>query len=276
MKKYISFFLYLYGMIFFLPFLLTLLLSGADVLSKNLPREERFYPLVLSTEISADVSQEVIKAQAVLVRTNCEAAREQDMLPKEYYGSLLEHYGVYPGEKDQPWDILKHYLIYKEGMDSTSEVLTYEQKPCWAPYHLVSSGTTRDGKEVLRDDAYRYLVSVDSTQDRQSPSYTQSCYFPQDFQQNISIISRDGAGYVMEVQVGEERMSGEELRRQMELPSSAFSLQTVEGSLRMFCKGKGHGLGLSQYGAQVMAKEGKSYIEILNYYFPQMEIKILK
>ncbi len=276
MKKYISFFLYLYGMIFFLPFLLTLLLSGADVLSKNLPREERFYPLVLSTEISADVSQEVIKAQAVLVRTNCEAAREQDMLPKEYYGSLLEHYGVYPGEKDQPWDILKHYLIYKEGMDSTSEVLTYEQKPCWAPYHLVSSGTTRDGKEVLRDDAYRYLVSVDSTQDRQSPSYTQSCYFPQDFQQNISIISRDGAGYVMEVQVGEERMSGEELRRQMELPSSAFSLQTVEGSLRMFCKGKGHGLGLSQYGAQMMAKEGKSYIEILNYYFPQMEIKILK
>ncbi len=271
MKKYLSFFLYLYGMVICLPFLLTVLLSGTDVLGKSLPRQERFLPLLLSTEISADVPVEALKAQAVLVRTNTLAVQLQKIPLAQYYQCLLERCR----EQSFTWNLLEHYLTYKEAVDSAGESMIYAGQPCWVPYHQVSDGATRDGWEALKDEAYGYLVSVDSGWDRQSPDYTKSCCFPSDFQQNISIISRDSAGYVMEVQVGGERMSGEGLRRQMDLPSSAFSLQTVEGSLHLFCKGRGHGLGLSQYGAQVMAEEGKSYIEILTYYFPQMEIQIL-
>ena len=58
----------------------------------------------------------------------------------------------------------------------------------------------------------------------------------------------------------------------LELNSDCFYIKEVEGSIRILTKGMGHGLGLSQYGANEMAKKGKDYKEILNYYYQGLEI----
>ena len=67
-------------------------------------------------------------------------------------------------------------------------------------------------------------------------------------------------------------IQGERVREILELPSSCFSIQSFEEKVRFLCKGKGHGVGLSQYGAQQMALEGKEYKEILKYFFPELKI----
>ena len=149
---------------------------------------------------------------------------------------------------------MKNYGIYQEAAQAAGEILTWKNEARCVPYHQVSSGHTRSGEEVLHDSSYGYLVSVESFLDRNAEDFLQTFEYPEDFQKNISIVSKDSSGYVMEVRVGEELMSGEELRRQLELPSSSFSVKKTNGKLRILCKGTGHGLGLSQYGASVMAK----------------------
>ena len=84
---------------------------------------------------------------------------------------------------------------------------------------------------------------------------------------NAEVTKRDGAGYVVELKVGELVQSGEKFREEHGLASSSFELQSFSEVTRVICKGVGHGLGLSQYTANEMAKEGKNYQEILQYFY---------
>ncbi|MDO5390186.1 MAG: SpoIID/LytB domain-containing protein [Eubacteriales bacterium] len=268
MKKFVVFLAYLYGMSLFLPFLAVLALSGAECFGGCRTACERYVPLAVGAQISEQAPAELIKAQTVLARTNYEAAGMDEKQRKELYQNLAVYYSAKEARKK----FLKNYGIYQEAAQAAGEILTWKEEARWVPYHQVSSGHTRSGEEVLHDSSYAYLASVKSLQDRNAENFLQTFDYPTDFQKNISIVSKDSSGYVMEVRVGGELMSGEQLRKQLELPSSAFSVKKTDGKLRIFCKGTGHGLGLSQYGAGVMAKEGQNYIEILTYYFPGMEI----
>ena len=86
--------------------------------------------------------------------------------------------------------------------------------------------------------------------------------------EQIQITATDTAGYVTELTVGNLKIAGETFRELLGLPSSCFSVQTLDGKIRFLCQGLGHGAGLSQTGAAAMAEEGKSAVEILQYYFP--------
>lgn len=87
------------------------------------------------------------------------------------------------------------------------------------------------------------------------------------------ITSQDSAGYVTGVKVGEETLNGETFRDTYGLLSSCFELQEFEGKMRVTTKGIGHGLGMSQNTANEMAKEGKKYNEILQYFYEGTEMK---
>ena len=78
---------------------------------------------------------------------------------------------------------------------------------------------------------------------------------------------------VVKIKIGDVEISGEEFRINMELSSANFTIQEVDGKIRFLCKGLGHGLGMSQFGANEMAKAGFTYLEILEYYFPQTQVK---
>lgn len=99
--------------------------------------------------------------------------------------------------------------------------------------------------------------------------------FPENPPQNISDIvvnSRDEAGYVREVSVAGTVYTGEEFRSRLGLNSACFTVTELDGKVRIVTKGLGHGVGLSQYTAESMALEGKSYEEILAYFYPGTEL----
>ena len=90
---------------------------------------------------------------------------------------------------------------------------------------------------------------------------------------DAEVTAMDTAGYVTSVRVGQETVNGEEFRQTYGLASSCFILQKYDGRLRITTRGVGHGLGLSQYTANEMAKEGKDVSEILQYFFEGTEIR---
>ena len=90
--------------------------------------------------------------------------------------------------------------------------------------------------------------------------------------EGIQIVERDGAGYVKQVQVGQKTYTGEEIQYALGLASSCYSFEQLDGKIRVICKGIGHGYGFAQFGANEMAKEGKTYEELLKYYYNNVEI----
>ena len=110
-----------------------------------------------------------------------------------------------------------------------------------------------------------FLCAVcETTKDINSPLYVEGCYFTQKELEKelkalypgfrwerelLEIKSADGAGYVMEIQIGNQVFQGEQVREILKLPSSCFTIQKIEEQVRFLCKGVGHGLGMSQYTA---------------------------
>ena len=91
--------------------------------------------------------------------------------------------------------------------------------------------------------------------------------------EKAEIKNTDSVGYVMEIEIGNMEFQGEQLKELLNLPSSCFTIQRLEGEIRFLCRGIGHGMGISQYTAEQMALEGKKYEEILQYFFPEMVIE---
>ena len=137
----------------------------------------------------------------------------------------------------------------------------------------MSNGQTRDGTKALHDQEYSYLKSVDSSGDKNSPFYLNSTYIPeQQMPSELNIEQRDASGHVVSLLADEDILEGEAFAQGMGLSSSDFSIQKVGGEFRFLCKGRGHGLGFSQYGGNQLAREGKNWKEILETYFPAMEV----
>ena len=179
------------------------------------------------------------------------------------------------------WSIIKQadaLAAYGEAAESTKgQVLVHEGELKLVPYHEISCGKTRDGAEVFHSEEYAYLKSVDSSQDKDAPNYINSTYVAESqLPQKLVIKSRDSAGYVTSVLADGTLLEGETFRYGMHLASSNFSVQKVGKAVRFLCKGKGHGVGFSQYGGNEMAKSGSSWEEILEYYFPEMEIEDIR
>lgn len=97
-----------------------------------------------------------------------------------------------------------------------------------------------------------------------------------DIGSQIEILSRDGGEYVKEIRIGGATVNGEQFRKALELHSACFTIKEVEGKIRIVTKGFGHGVGLSQYGAKILAAEGKTYEEILKKYFTDIKSQSTK
>ena len=118
-----------------------------------------------------------------------------------------------------------------------------------------------------------HYFSEEALRKQLEKAYPGLVFTEESLEKQINMHKRDKVGHILSLTVGNETISGEEFRKLLELPSSNFTMQAADGKIRFLCKGQGHGLGLSQYGGNVLAKEGKSYREILRYYFPECEVK---
>ena len=81
---------------------------------------------------------------------------------------------------------------------------------------------------------------------------------------------------VKEITIGDKTFKGTDIRKFFSLRSSTFDCEYKDGSFIFKVKGYGHGVGMSQYGADFMARQGSTYIEILKHYYTGVEIKSYK
>jgi stage II sporulation protein D len=254
--------------------------------------DEGILPGILANEISMDTEYEAMKAQAVIARTNCIRSMETGAdYPDGLTKSELLHLW---GQQNftQYYSQLESCVQATRGM-----VMTYDGACIQADFHAASAGYTRDASEVYGSGEYAYLKRVDSRRDITSPDFLKvTFYTPEEFVsqgseffseetkenaesvtaaqllEKMSVTERDSSGYATEVTVEGQIFAGEQVRLAYGWNSSAFYIKEVDGQIRVLTKGCGHGWGESLYGANQMAKEGASYVEILNAYYTGIEI----
>ncbi len=246
--------------IILLPYLITFFFNRESIQAKQDTILDEYCIGVLASEVSQDYDRTMLKVQAILVRTTVYS--ELKSLTREQVEEKIKELP----KLNRDWEkTLNEIWEQTEG-----QVVMYENKLALVPFHQLSNGKTRSGKEVFESDAYPYLQAVECPKDIGADEQLQTKIL------NLSgatITAIDSAGYVLEVTLGEESCNGENFRDTYELASSCFELQEFDEKTRVTTRGVGHGLGLSQYTANEMAKEGKTYFEILEYFFPGTEIK---
>ncbi len=273
-----------------LPLGFTALISGKDAIEINKQKDMEVYlPMMLCREIPWDYEEEMLKAQAVLIRSSLYLRLENKELDQTELKENLENYK----NKSQKEQYQMAYKRMEKAVNATKgQVISYQGEICSGVFHRVSAGQTREGSEVLQDTKMSFLKSVDSSQDIQSEDYLHGHYFTEEalkdrlleiypdielsdqpLTEQIVVEKRDSQEYVLEIRVGNLTVPGEEFRNNLELSSSNFTVQNLDGKIRFLCKGLGHGMGLSQYGGNELAKEGKTYEQILFTYFPDVILK---
>lgn len=254
---------------------------------------------VVSAEMPADFYEEALKAQAVAARTYMVNRRNTYMdsgYPEVHKGADIctdpAHCKAWISEsaRRESWgnSADKNWEKISEAVESTDGVIiTYEGKPISAVFHSTSSGHTENAVDVW-GGSVPYLVSVASEGDSESPKYNSEAeYTAEEFkkicEKNISginwdnglfsDISRSAAGGIISLKIGGVTVRGTEFRTMFALRSTNIDI-TAEGSkITMKVKGYGHGVGLSQYGANYLASQGKNYEEILKNYYTGVEVK---
>lgn len=258
----------------------------------DVPWEEYFMG-VLAREMPETYETEALKAQAVLIRTSLyqrldessEAGEEMKPFEESYLSTM---------DLEKKWsavDYKKFVTKLHKAMEETQDqVLYYQDKYATVPFHQSSNGKTRSAREVMGTEDYPYVVERECPLDKEAEDemnvYTleykeiqskcQTFLVAADDKENagqtlnfadFEIQERDSAGYVSKLRIRDTICSGEEFRQALSLASSAFSLKDAEGKLQITTMGRGHGLGLSQWTANEMAKSGNNYEQILQYFF---------
>lgn len=291
--------------IFFLPIFVTTLLTdvgkNADsaqdlIVNIHYSDGEQKLPLetyligVVAAEMPVYFDEEALKAQAITARTyTLKRLKENKNLVftediQDYYSNkeLEEKWGVN--------DYAFYYSRIRNAVQKTKgQVITYNGELIDAVFHSTSIGMTRSALDVWGQDI-PYLQVAESLEDINAPTYLHKysfhfnnfqdmatqydseIKFTKELPSEIQIVERNKEGYILSIQVGNKIFSGEEFRKIYNLASSNFSLSFVENEVNIICKGYGHGVGLSQYGAEAMANGGKNFMDIVKHYFKDVEI----
>jgi stage II sporulation protein D len=245
---------------------------------------------VVAAEMPARFELEALKAQAV-------AARSYAM----YCASFSKHGAAQVCTDSgccQAWQSDEklrakwgeQYAAYmdkiRSAVDGTrGEYLASGGRPVFAAFHSSSASLTENSADVW--SAVPYLVSVESPETAEDvPDYISvvrcspidfrdtvlSAHPEADFsgpEENwVGELRRDGSGRVASVELGGETLEGKEIRKLFSLRSTAFTLDCDAGGFTFTVTGFGHGVGMSQYGADKMARQGADYAEILAHYYP--------
>lgn len=258
--------------LFLIPYLMVILMNGLDTALLNRTfNVEMLLPVIVASEMGSEYELEAVKAQTIIARSEFYRKLQEKKNLSSVLTQIREETEFREGEILQA---LIENLNYEKAVTETeSEVLAVDGKLQLTPYHELSAGRTRDGAEVLHSEEYAYLKSVESDMDKGSEDFLNSVYINQSvLPERLVIKSRDSAGYATEILADGDILEGESFRKGMGLSSANFTIQKIGKEIRFLCKGRGHGFGFSQYGGNEMAKEKKSAEEILEFYFPEMEL----
>lgn len=247
---------------------------------------------VVAAEMPALYETEALKAQAVASYTyacykrNINSKKDYDIttdFSTDQSFKTEEKARADWGEKaDEYTKKLKSIINSVKG-----ETICYKNEPILAVYHAVSSGTTYSAKDVWGKEI-EYLQSVSSEGDRLADNYTVVLEFSEsDLKEKLlplvskqkenmallsNIVTKDN-GLVESIKIAGEKVDGSKIRSALNLPSTNFSFEKTRGNYIFTCLGHGHGVGMSQKGADYMAKQGYNYKEILSHYYINTSVK---
>lgn len=182
------------------------------------------------------------------------------------------------------------YEVYYQRLKTLIEpiigqVLTYDNAPIAACYHAISNGMTQSA-EAVWGQSVPYLTPVDSSSDTQSPEFEETLTMTaQEVKDALTSnfagidcsgdpsgwfgeFQRNEQNYVTSVMIGPTKCKAADMRMALGLRSTDFTITWTEDHFTIVTHGYGHGVGMSQFGANVMALNGKGYAEILAHYYP--------
>ena len=239
---------------------------------------EEYITGVVASEMPALFHSEALKAQAIIARTYALKAMKR--------GKLLTDTNSTQNYKDNVelrtmWgsNFNAYYNKIKEAVFSTKGMyLTYNGNYIEAVYHSTSNGRTEDSVYGW-GNYYPYLISVDSQYDNLNPSFLVSTTLSYDklstllgvnvdIDTEFNIIDKTDGNRVKTISVGDNSYTGTNFRNILGLRSADFDIEKTEDGVIFTTRGYGHGVGMSQYGANGMAKNGYSYSQILSHYYP--------
>ena len=288
-NKIKSFFAFLI-ILFLLPYIISVFLNGKNaVQGADSDNASVYLAEMLAGETDGGCEIEALKAQAVVLRTELYRTEKEKQ-------TLLDKC-LTQTQMKKKWGT-KYEENLKKCQQAVQEtkgiVLWYHETFAWTPFHQSSNGKTRDVQEVLGNADYPYITAKECPLDKAAEDEIQvhlieykeiqkrcreflvaeeqkkaeNGYGYEDFE----IQEWDSSGYVRKMRIGETICTGDQFRDALKLPSSSFSFYEGPHGLKIATVGKGHGFGMSQWTAQEMAKDGKNYEEILQFFYEGTEL----
>lgn len=240
---------------------------------------------VVASEMPASFNEEALKAQAVAARSYALYKMENSKKNYDVVTDVSNQGYIALDEMKKKWnsDFDKYYNKIKNAvMETKGEVMYYDNKIIEAYYFSMSNGYTEYASLVFSEDK-DYLQSVISIYDNESiKNFIYKKEFDiNDFCNKLSIscnnidinnIEKSSTGRINNITINNKKYKGTEVRKLLKLRSTDFNIEIDNNKVIITTKGYGHGVGMSQYGANGMAKDGYNYKEILKYYYKNVEI----
>lgn len=233
---------------------------------------------VVAGEMPALFEPEALKAQAVAARTYLYYHLQNH---ETITGTINDQVYITEEEMKEKWQdkYEEYYDKIKNAVLSTeNKVMTYQGKPIKAYYYSRSNGYTESSLNVFNEEN-DYLKVVESN--FEDNGLTTITIPKKEFCDKLSISCdtltikdemRNESNRISTITINEKIFKGTEVRQLLGLRSTDFTLEILEQDINITTKGYGHGVGMSQYGANSLAKEGYKYEDILNYYYQNIEI----
>ena len=249
---------------------------------------EEYVKGVLAGEVPTSFHIEALKAQAVAARSYAmkkiedNTATDYDVVDTVSNQVYMDDAQLKEKWKDQYDEKMK--IIESAVNETKGEYLEYDGKVAQAFFFSTSAGKTENSEEVFQS-ALPYLRSVDSSWDQEvSPVFQQDYQFSvHDFYQNLGlpyketvqfqVTKQTSTGRVKEVNIDGTVLKASDISSKLGLRSTFFTFEQIGSNIHMTTKGYGHGVGMSQYGAQAMALKGSTYDQILKHYYQGVQIK---
>jgi stage II sporulation protein D len=251
-------------------------------------------------EMPASFGEEALKAQAVAAHTYAERQRLREsesptpeLMGADFSDDTSKYQGFFTKEeiKERFGDRFErdYGKISAAADEVLPYILTYDEAPIIAAFHSMSAGFTESAENAWGSPV-DYLVEVDSRSDLTAPKFREDKRFTaeelktaletafegislgDDTEDWLKVLTVSGSGTVLEVSVGDRTVTGNQLRTALDLRSAAFDVRCEGDEIIITTKGFGHGVGMSQYGADAMASEGHSWQEILAHYYPNCTV----
>lgn len=252
---------------------------------------------VISAEMPVKYDLEALKAQAIVARTytiykitNSKKHHNADICDKSSCcQAWISKEGRFKKWKEQ--DRIQNWNKIMKAVNSTAgKIITYHDKPINAFFHANSGGKTEIPYYVWGGTGYPYLQVVETAGEENYSQYQSEAEFTKeelikkikekysDFQidwkdeQCITIIKRDASDRVETVKMGNLHLSGVETRTLLGLRSANFEVDIKNNTVQFKVIGYGHGVGMSQTGADALAKQGYNCDEIIQHFYKDVEI----